>query len=144
MTTYTIKRYKNYTKELAVFLGEHIPKISKLYDDKFDHRNRDDFMLFDKGIFLVCERDGEIVGIHISFLSRSVFDDNTKILRQQLFYVKPGSGRAAYHLFKKFIDIGRHEANHIITMLTSHTNIKPETLSRWGFKELETLYGLEV
>ena len=141
---YTIKRYRNYTKELAIFLHEHIPKISKKFGDKFDHTNRDDFRLFEKGIFLVCERDGEIQGIHISFLLHSVFDHNTRILQQQLFYCKEGSGRAAYHLFKKFIDIGKQEANHIITMLTSQTNIKPETLRKMGFNELETLYRLEV
>lgn len=144
MTTYTVKRYEDYTKELAVFLGNEIPKISKLFDNKFDWKNRDDFRLFRKGIFLVCERDEEIVGIHISFLVKSVFDENTRILQQQLFYCKEGSGRAAYYLFKKFIDIGKQEANHIITMLTSQTNIKPETLRKMGFKELETLYRLEV
>ena len=101
-------------------------------------------MFAERAIFLICRRDGEVRGTMIAFLTKSPFDPSIKILQQQHFYVKPDSGRTAYHLFKKFIDIGKTEANHIITMLTSQTNIKPETLERLGFKEMETLYRMEV
>lgn len=142
--TYTIKKAESLTYDLGLFLAEEVPKLSRLYGSKFNYFNCDIDKLIDKGYFYYCERDGEITGIHVSYLGSSPFDPERKILRQLLFYVKPNSGRTAYHLFKNFIDIGKQNANHIITMLTSHTNIKPETLHKFGFGELETLYRMEV
>lgn len=140
---YTIERAEEPNLELSQFLFREVPNISKLFGDKFDFKNRAEEVMMEKGLFLVVKRDGEITGILVAFKSKSVFDINTTILQQQLFYVKPDSGRSAYHLFKKFIDIGKAEADHIITMLTSQTNIKPSTLEKLGFKELETLYRME-
>jgi len=142
--TYTIERVTEFDGDIKKFLLEEAQSINNLFENKFDIQFADFKLMFEKGVFLVCRRDGKIRGIHLSFLHSSIFDKNTKSLYQQLFYVKPYSGRAAYHLFKKFIDIGRNEANHIITMLTSQTNIKSSTLESFGFKELETLYRLEV
>lgn len=144
MANYTIKRAKHLSCNLKIFLWKEVPNISKLFGDKFNFDNCDMGKMINKGIVLYCVRDGEITGIHVSFLLSSSFDTETKILQQQLFYVKPDSGRTAYHLFKKFIDIGKLQADHIITMLTSHTNIKPQTLKNMGFEELETLYRMEV
>jgi len=147
MTTYTVKRLNSILcldDNIIKFLNEEIPNISKLFDDKFDFNNCVIEGLIRAGYFLVVKRNGETTGLHVSFLSKSPFDFNCRILTQQLFYVKPESGRSAYHLFKKFIDIGKSEADHIITMLTSQTNIKPETLNNMGFSELETLYRMEV
>ena len=45
---------------------------------------------------------------------------------------------------KALFAFGDCEADHIITMLTSRTNIKPCTLESKGFKMLEVLYRLEV
>ena len=142
---YTIERIKlPIPKDVELFLEQEVPKISKMFKDKFNFKNRNDFILFDKAVFLVGKRNGEVTGIFVAFLYPSVFDSETKMLQQQLFYVKPDSGRTAFHLFKKFIDIGRLEADHIITTLTSQTNIKPETLEKMGFEKLETLYRMEV
>lgn len=146
-TTYTIKRINNILEldtNILNFFKEEIPNISKMFGDKFDFDNCVIEGFLRSGIVLVCERDGEITGLHASFISKSPFDFKLNILTQQIFYVKPDSGRTAYHLFKKFIDIGKREADHIITMLTSQTNIKPQTLQNMGFKELETLYRMEV
>lgn len=144
MTTYTIERATEYETDLHNFLKQETPKISALFENKFNPSNAAVRIMIEKGIFLVARRNGEIRGIHISWLIKSPLDLNVKILQQQLFYVKPDSGRTTYHLFKKFIDIGKSEANHIITMLTSQTNIKSTTLVNLGFKELEVLYRLEV
>ncbi len=144
MTTYTIERATLYSNELRNFVTSEAPKISEIFESKFNPENAAVELMIEKGIFLVGRRDGEIRGFHISWLSKSPLDMNVKILHQQLFYVKPDSGRMSYHLFKKFIDIGRSEANHIITMLTRHTNIKPETLENLGFSELEVLYRMEI
>lgn len=141
---YTVERILFFTDELQNFLDREGSEISKLFDDHFDYRYAAVKIMIEKGIFLIGRRNGEIRGLHISWLSKSSLDTNIKILQQQLFYVKPDSGRMAWHLFQKFIDIGKTEANHIITMLTSKTNIKPATLKKWGFKELEVLYRLEI
>lgn len=147
MMKYTIERIRNhyhFTKDFYEFLDESVPNISKMFGDKFNIHNTvyESFAL--KGLVLICRRNGEIRGMMIASLFVSPFDSATIILQQQLFYVKPDSGRTAYHLFQEFLDIGKAKANHIITMLTSQTNIKPETLEKMGFKELETLYRLEV
>lgn len=149
MTTvvYTIERIhkaEQFTPEIKKFLKEEVPNISKLFGDKYNYNNCIQHAFAQAGILLFCRRGNEITGLMIAFLNRSPFDHKILILQQQLFYVKQHSGRTAYHLFKKFIDIGRSEANHIITMITSQTNIKSVTLERMGFKELEVLYRLEV
>lgn len=145
MTTYTIERaHFPIEKKLIDFLVCEVPKINGLFGDTYNLDKADLRSVLDNYIFTYCLRDGEVTGILIAYLGASPFDRSTKILRQVLFYVKPESGRTAYHLFKNFIDIGKLQANHIITMLTRQTNIKPETLKRLGFSELETLYRLEV
>lgn len=144
MTTYTIERVTELHCDLELFILENAPQLNEQFGNKFDFRNANYKLMMKRGLFLVCKRNGEIRGWMIAFKSKSVFDTNVTILQQQSFYVKPDSGRTAYHLFKKFIDIGREEADHIITMLTSQTNIKPQTLKRMGFNEVETLYRLEV
>lgn len=130
--------------EILKFLDQNLPDLAATFEGAFDFRNANVSEMIRSGIFLVGRRNGEIRGLHISWLFKSPLDMNTKVLQQQLFFVKPDSGRMAYHLFQKFIDIGKTEANHIITMLTRHTNIKPKTLNSMGFKELEVLYRLEV
>jgi hypothetical protein len=147
ITTYTIDRLKyhhHFTDDVIKFFKDEIPKLSERFGDKFDYNNCPLYLLAETGHFYICRRNGEIRGYLLAFISKSVFDPKIKILKQQSLYVKPDSGRTAYWLFKKFIDIGKTEANHIITMLTSQTNIKSETLENMGFKELETLYRLEV
>lgn len=145
--TYTISRLEkpeDFTEDVIKFLREVMPKISEMYNNKLDFRYCKPELLAKHGIFLICRRDGEITGQHISNLSICPLDLSKRILQQVHFYVKPDSGRTAYHLFKEFLDIGKSEADHIITMLTSQTNIKASTLENMGFEELETLYRLEV
>lgn len=147
LTTYTIDRLtkrEEFVGDVWDFMLDMAPKMSGKFGDKFNYENFQIFKVAALGHFYICRRDEEITGLLIATLFPSFFDPEIKILYQQTLYVKPDSGRTAYHLFKKFIDIGKREANHIITMLTSQTNIKPDTLNRLGFKELETLYRMEV
>lgn len=141
---YTIERIKKPSDELYNFLSEECFKLSELFGSVFNPENAQVELMISKGIFLVGRKRGEIRGVHISWLFESPLDKQVKILQQQLFYVKPDSGRMAFHLFKKFIDIGETEANHIITMLTTHTNIKSDNLKKLGFNELEVMYRMEV
>ena len=144
---YTIEQLKvpeDFTQDVRSFLVTEAPKINRMFGDDFNIANFSFYNFADRGIFLICRRDGEIRGMMMASLCGSLFDKDFKILQQELFYVKPESGRTAYHLFKKFIDIGRVKANHIITMLTSQTNIKPSSLVKLGFKQTEVIYTLEV
>lgn len=147
-TTYTIEQIDGATLitnyRLQEYLKSEVPKISAMFGDKYNYQRCPVYKLADSSIFLICKRNNEITGHLICRLFESPFDVDTKILYQLAFYAKPDSGRTAYHLFQKFIDIGKKEANHIITMLTSRTNIKPRTLENLGFTELETLYRMEI
>lgn len=141
---YTITRETEYTDDLKNFIETEGFEISKMFDGVFNHHNAAVELLIKNAVFLVGRRDGEIRGLHVSWLFKSPLDTTVSILQQQIFYVKPDSGRTAFLLFDKFIDIGKNEANHIITMLTRHTNIKPETLNKLGFEEKEVMYRMEI
>ena len=146
-TTYTIDKLDRKTlfdPDVKKYLFEVAPKISEMFNNKLDYKNCPVTALVDNYDFLVCRRNGEIRGHLICYVFTSPLDVKVKILYQIAFYAKPDSGRTAWHLFQKFIDIGKAQANHVITMLTSHSNIKPSTLKNLGFEELETLYRLEI
>lgn len=146
-TIYTIEQLNAKTikrQDVVEYLLDTGPELSKKFDNKFDWKNTPYISLAKNCIFLVGSRDGKICGHMICYVFNSPLDPTVKILYQLSFFVKPDSGRMAYHLFQKFIDIGKDRANHIITMLTSQTNIKPSTLEKLGFKELETLYRMEI
>lgn len=92
--------------------------------------------------FMLCRRDGKPVGIHLSRLTRAALDPSKIILYQDLLYTLPNT-RAAKLLMDDFIDFGKLRADHIITTISSNTNIKADSLENLGFSKLETLYRLE-
>lgn len=139
-----LQKLEDFTPMVIHYIISEGPKISELFDNKLNWENTPVIKLADKFHFYICKRNGEITGHFIAALTFSPLDPTVKVFRQWALYAKPDSGRTAYHLFQKFIDIGKKEANHIITMLTSRTNIKPSTLENMGFKELETLYRMEI
>lgn len=110
---------------------------------EFDWRKFDILQYAKINRIMMCLRDDKPVGLMLSSLSVSQFDDDIKILNQDLLYAKSGT-RAARLLLDEFIDFGRSNAQHLITMIAPLTNIKPSSLKRLGFQELETLYRLEV
>jgi len=142
--SYEIEKINTLDNDFKKFLDAELPKLADKFENVFNPNNAAVIEILQRAIVFICRRNGEITGLHVSWLFASPLDINIKILQQQLFYVKPDSGRTAYHLFKKFIDFGKNEANHIITMLTSHTNIKPSTLKSLGFEELQTMYRMEM
>lgn len=146
-TVYTIEELNEWSIHYPMvksYFWEIGPDISAKFGNKFDFQKTPYEQLAKNYIFLVCLRNDVITGHMLCRIFNSPLDPSVKILYQLSFYVKPDSGRTAYHLFQKFIDIGKDRANHIITMLTSQTNIKPSTLENMGFKEIETLYRLEI
>lgn len=118
--------------------------VSWTFKGNFNWKNFPFEWYTDNHRFMVCRRRGEIIGVMLARLSISVFDPGMKILVQDLLWVKDGYPRAAVRLLKDFVDFGRTNANHILTMTTPHTNIKPTSLEKLGFEKLETLYRLEV
>lgn len=96
------------------------------------------------GNIMLVRRSGVPVGVMLVRLTTSVLDRNVRILFQDLLYVMPGHPRAARILLHWMIDFGRRNANHIITCIAADTNIKPRSLERLGFSELETLYRMRV
>ena len=144
MTTYTIERIDTLDDDVKEFLQKEMPNLIRISGNRFNPNYCALASMLQKGVFFVCRREGIVTGFHISWLSSSPLDLRVKTLTQQLFYVKPDSGRTAYHLFKKFIDFGKSEADHINTMIGGHTNIKPSTLKSGGFEEVETLYRIRV
>ena len=70
---YTIERITlPVPKDVEEFLEQEIPKISKMFKDKFNFENRDDYILFKRGLVLVCKRDGEITGIFLETSTRQI------------------------------------------------------------------------
>lgn len=146
--TYTVRRVSAgevaTKKELAAFFTYAGSKLAHLYGDRFN------FMNFSParytamgGRMMVCFRDGEPCGAMLMRLYDSVFDEEVRILMQDTLFAEPGT-LAAKLLMDDFIDFGRRRADHIITMIAERTNIKPRSLARLGFKQLETLYRLET
>lgn len=145
--TYTIRQLydcSDFSNEIRDFFEEEGPRIAERFGNSFNYKLENLFNLAKKTIFLVCRRNKKTTGYMICYIFNSPLDPEVKILYQLSFYAKPNSGRTAYYLFQKFIDIGKKNAKHIITQLTSQTNIKPSTLENLGFKELETLYRMEI
>lgn len=138
----TTERVTELNDKLWNFLAEELPELSDKYGNTFNYNNAHFEYLVKKNIFLVGKQNGHIRGIMVASLSKSPFDVNVKILQQVLFFST--SNRVTHALFNKFIDIGKNEADHINMTLTDHTNIKPSTLKRYGFKKLETVYRMEV
>ena len=140
MTTYTIERVEEndntVSEDFLKYIREVAPVLAELFGNKFDYTTTPYRMLVRHYQFYVCRRNGEITGHLICHIYTSPLDVTKKILYQVSLYAKPDSGRTAYHLFQKFIDIGKKNANHIITMLTSRTNIKPSTLKNLGLEEM--------
>lgn len=142
---YTIKILKNSLEasEYFTFFAEVARATSKMYGDIYNWQRFDLGRYLWTGRLAVCERDGKPVGVMLSQISGSIFDPDVKILRQHLLYARPGT-RAAHYLMKDYIDFGKANANHIITMIARNTNIKGSTLEKLGFKKIEEFYRIEV
>lgn len=142
---YNIRQIKTVFEihEVIDFLRRAAIGVSRLYGDNYDWKDFDIQRYISFGRLTICEYDGVPVGFMLSRLSSSVFDKNTINLVQDLLYAKPGS-RAAYWLMRDFIDFGRSNANHIITMIGRRTNIKRQSLEKLGFYKIDEMYSMET
>jgi hypothetical protein len=133
---------KDLTDEIRGFIVDASFELGNRYGNKFNWTSFDLDRFAEYGLLLLCYKDGVPTGFMMATLFTSFFDDETKILMQQVLYAKPNT-RACHYLMQHFIDFGKRYANHTITMIGSETNIKARSLERLGFTKLEELYRLE-
>lgn len=128
----------DYTDDVHKFLIKGTLKLSELLE--FPGVNRISFLniIVNEHLFM-CFKDQEPVGFLYATARSSIFTNDVKVLTQHALYANAGT-KAAYLLLKHFLDFGKLNADHVITMINPHTNIKPSSLEKMGFKELETLY----
>lgn len=143
--TYIIKKASraNITLEDREFIMIAAEEMNTLYKSNYDWSLINFVKFLDEDLLLICYRDKEPVGFLAASFYASFFDPTVKILQQNLLYARPGT-RAAYLLLKEFVDFGKVNAKHTISMIAENTNIKPSSLEKLGFKKLETLYRLEA
>lgn len=150
-TVYTIKRLTledvDPSNPANLVVWEFIRKtgkhLNRFYGDRYDWNNFPIPQVVKDHYFSICYRDDKPVGLMVGTLTGSIFDQNIKILRQITLYAVPRT-QAAYWLLQDFIDFGKVNANHILTNIGTRTNIKPRSLEKLGFSELETLYRMEI
>lgn len=91
----------------------------------------------------ICRKGKELVGFLAASISLSNFDGTTRLLYQDILFAEEGTFAAKY-LLDSFIDFGKKNADHILTVIGTGTNIKERSLERLGFQKLETVYRIEV
>lgn len=145
MNAYTTSRLTPWTvtDDVEEFAREAAVLLEERYNGRFKAGNFDLREYVGRNLVLVCRRDGEVVGILLAQQFRSVFDNHTQILMQDLLYAKPGAIWAARLLLDQFVDFGKRNANHVFTMTTPQANIKGKSLERMGFRKIEEIYALE-
>ena len=136
---YMLHKYRNQFQHLA-------KEISECFGNVFNIRNFDieRYLENPNASVVVAWKGKEVVGCYLARLVRNVFDDECVMLTQDLIYVRPGHPKAARLLFQDLVAFGKENANHVITCVTSQTNISERSLEKRGFKKLETLYRLET
>jgi hypothetical protein len=143
--TYTIKVCNGHNIDNTDFnfIYDSADKVNQIYGNKFQWEQFKIIFFAENHRLTICYRDQKPVGFMAATLIKSFFDANCVLLRQELLFALPNS-RAANLLLKDFIDFGKLNANHILTTIGKKTNIKPKSLERLGFEELEVRYRLEV
>lgn len=142
---YTIKKCtrRNVTVADRRFIAYVAEKMKVKFQADYDYTNIAFWAFVEENLLLMCYRDEQPVGFLAASFYELFFDPQIKILQQNLLYATPNT-RAANLLLKEFVDFGKRNANHVITMISPHTNIKGTSLERLGFSKLEELYRLEV
>lgn len=141
---YSVKRIQmvDMTDEIICMISSAAHEMNETYDNRWDYTNFNLCNFIENHLLLMCFRGEEPVGFIAASIYFSFFDVSKTLLRQDLLYSK--YPKATYMLLKSFIDFGKANANHIITGIGEHTNLKPASLERLGFTKLESLYRMEV
>lgn len=118
-------------------------RVAKLYGDRFNWRHFPIREYVRDYRVTVCYKGNIPVGVMLVKTFPSTFDVTTTICYQDLLWAEPKT-RASKMLMDDFIDFGRRNANHIVTMIGEHSNVSERRLNKLGFKKLETLYRMEI
>ena len=146
MTRYTVEQVTLAHFEDRVLLeqfAQFAREVADAFQNKFDWKDFKIKWYASQHRMMLCRRDGLPVGVMLSRLYPSIFDEKIMILFQDLLYARPGT-RAAKLLFDDFVDFGKANADHVLTTIASPTNIKPWSLEKLGFKMIEERYRLET
>ena len=125
------------------FFQKGAKEISEMHEMKIPWQNFPLQQYMEQARIMVYEQNGELKGFMLSRLTSSIFNSNVILLVQDLLYTRPGT-RASYYLMQDFIDFGKANADHLISMVGKKTNIKGKNLERLGFSELEVIYRMET
>lgn len=142
MSTYRIKKLSmiDFNDEIHEFLHKSVVKLAALTGGDFSDAVNIDFLrIINTEHLFICFRNDKPVGFLYASEYSSIFTRKVRILMQHSLYSEPRT-RAAKLLLDHFLDFGKSRVDHVITMITPYTNIKPCSLEKMGFKELETLY----
>ena len=102
-------------------------------------------ILLGGGLAFVAEKDDRLVGMIIGIKDLSIWDPNTKLVRELAFYVdqEHRGSSAGYRLLKEYTRAAQQlvEDDHInmytMTTLENSPNIK---LDKFGYKRTETIW----
>ena len=129
------------TEEVLSYLDEMLVKLSKMYGRNLNGTSFYRY-LQEGGRICVCKLNGEIKGVSMVSMKRSIWDSGKVIVYQDLLY--GDIPKASYYLFDDMIDFAKSNADAMMTMTTEHIKINEMRLLKKGFKKLETNYLLEV
>lgn len=93
-------------------------------------------------LLAIAYKGSEPVGLLMATIGRPIFTQWIRTLRQEVLWAEKIG--VASSLLDYMIDFGKDHADHVITMIGGQTNIKPRSLEKKGFAQLEVLYRMEV
>jgi hypothetical protein len=148
MTDYKVIRitkfnFKKFDYQILNFITCAAIRLQREFESKYDWGTIDLGSFIQNHYLSFCFRNNKPVGFLAASFSKSFFDPQCKILRQNLLYSLPNT-RASFLLLKEFVDFGKVNANHVITTIGPKTNIKRQSLEKLGFSKLEELYRMEI
>lgn len=130
---------------LRQFNREANPVLCDHFDNEPYIRNLLTQIVSGRGILLVAEREDQVVGMAIGFISPTIWDPDALILNELAYYIQPEhrGGTLGYRLLDAYIreceslkQQGRVLEYNMILMTTS-PNIK---LERWGLHPVQRVY----
>lgn len=141
---YTVKRLtlQDLDPVMLRFMADSADHLNMIYGNIYNWHNFPVKYAVEKQVVLACFSGTNPVGFLLGSLQTSIFDYDTTILKQQVLFAK--HPRASVALLRYFIDFGRLNANHVITQIGEHTNLKPESLEKLGFTKVDVVYRMEV
>ena len=125
--------------------SEYMGNKKSLYDRDYAEKGIENFL--NNGLVIIAESEayGQI-GFIVGAITPHLFNPEVKVLAELAWWVDPACRRkrASYLLFKKFVDWGKKNADWITFAMQVDTKIKDSTLEKFGFKQVEKSYLIEV